>query len=243
MRTYSTPQSAYDGEITKLAIIECIVSVAIYIGLGIYFGTFKHLAWAVVVAPLMLFRTEASAEWGLKLYRQSVDRLIQCYTVNLYKLSESLNSGPLLAFLKSFYVFLYFIVFSILKSIGMAIGGTAIRIIATWYWFFRQPFYTLRNVPRNWIRQAFCTDLAHPPEIVPLEANRSKVPQFPSDIPEFAWFQWGGNLHYEHPLNYPRISTTYYLPYFFQSHCFGLCSIHLGGSYDLAESFASQNSA
>lgn len=58
MRTYSTPQSALNGEITKLAIIECVVSVAIYVSIGMYFGTFRYLAVAVVFAPLMLFRTE-----------------------------------------------------------------------------------------------------------------------------------------------------------------------------------------
>src|SRR5690349_131319 len=70
MRTYSTPESALNQEITKLAIIETVVAVTLYIGIAIYFGTFKHLAVAVVVAPLMLFRTEASAEWGFKVYEE-----------------------------------------------------------------------------------------------------------------------------------------------------------------------------
>jgi len=65
MRFHSTPESALNGEITKLAIIECIASVAIYLAIGFYFGTFRYLAMAVVVAPLMLLRTDASSDWGL----------------------------------------------------------------------------------------------------------------------------------------------------------------------------------
>ena len=64
MRFHSTPQSVLDGEITKLAIIECVIAVALYVGIGLYFDTFSHYAVAVAVAPLMLFRTEASSIWG-----------------------------------------------------------------------------------------------------------------------------------------------------------------------------------
>ena len=68
MRFHSTPESALNGEITKLAIIECIASVAIYLAIGFYFGTFRYLAMAVVVAPLMLLRTDASSDWWAGYY-------------------------------------------------------------------------------------------------------------------------------------------------------------------------------
>jgi hypothetical protein len=66
MRFNSTPESALNMEITKLAIIETVAAIALYIGIGAYFGTFRYLA--VTVAPLLLFRTEKSAEWGFKVY-------------------------------------------------------------------------------------------------------------------------------------------------------------------------------
>ena len=65
MRFHSTPESALNLEITKLAIIETLVSVGLYVGIGIYFGTFRYLALAILIAPLMLFRTKISTEWGL----------------------------------------------------------------------------------------------------------------------------------------------------------------------------------
>lgn len=148
MRTYSTPQSALNGEITKLAIIECVLSAALYIGLGVYFGTFKYLAVAVVFAPLMLFRTEISADWGLKHYRKANVRFAAWATVN----DEA----------------------SISRDFSMVVAlpaiGTAIRFVSTVYWAVRRPLHTLKDVPHNWLRQCFCTDFAHPPEIVPKEA-------------------------------------------------------------------------
>lgn len=141
MRPYSTPQSALDGEITKLAIAECVASVAIYVGIGVYFGTFRYLALAVVFAPLMLFRTEFSAEWGLTVYKRFMDFLNDRLPGNWVYII------PVLA----------------------PMGGTAIRIVATMYWAIRRPLQTLKDVPKNWMRQSFCTDFAHPPEIVPLE--------------------------------------------------------------------------
>lgn len=141
MRTYSTPQSAYDGEITKLAIIECIVSVAIYVSVGLYLGTFRYLALAVVFAPLMLFRTEVSADWGLSIYSRWINFL--------RRLPEPWSTLALFTLIP--------------------LTGGVIRIVATVYWAIRRPLQTLRDTPQNWLRQSLCTDLAHPPELVPLE--------------------------------------------------------------------------
>ena len=161
MRTYSTPQSALKGEITKLALLECVLSAALYISAGIYFGTFRYLALAVVFAPLMLFRTEFSADWGFQLYVQTTDRMVD------WSNRHSKAWQELLSF--------------ILVLVTMPVVGTAIRVIATVYWAFRRPLRTLRETPRNWLRQAFCTDFAHPPEIVPkeaLEEDDSRVLRF-----------------------------------------------------------------
>jgi hypothetical protein len=75
MRFHSTPESAENLEITKLAIIETVLSIAIYVCSGLYLGTFKYLALAVFFAPLMLFRTKGSAEWGLTVLECGFRRL------------------------------------------------------------------------------------------------------------------------------------------------------------------------
>lgn len=143
MRSYSTPQSALDGEITKLAIVECIVSVALYVGAGFYLGTFRYLAIAIVLAPLTLFRTERSAEWGLELYKRWF-KVIGRWSPPRRMLAIAVMTP---------------------------VVGTMIRVVSTVYLSVRTPLQTLKDTPQNWLRQSFCTDFAHPPEIVPLEAS------------------------------------------------------------------------
>lgn len=154
MRNYSTPQSALNLEITKLAIVECVVAVLLYGGAGIYLGSFRYLAVAVVFAPLMLFRTEESATWGLTAYSKFVHRT----------LGYSPEWLGIIAFL-----------------LVVPLVGPAIRIVSTVFWAVRHPLYTLKETPNNWLRQTVCTDLAHVPEIVPLDAVSGpelKLPTF-----------------------------------------------------------------
>jgi hypothetical protein len=67
---------------------------------------------------------------------------------------------------------------------GVVLGplsGVVIRIVATVFWAIRRPLYTLQETPHNWLRQTVCTDFAHVPEVVPLDAIRGdefNVPTF-----------------------------------------------------------------
>jgi hypothetical protein len=154
MRWHSTPQSALNGEITQLAIIECVASVVLYLGIGLYLGTFRYLAWAVVVAPLMLFRTKVSADWGLKVY------WLWC---------QRYDRPP-----KPFDAF---------GLLFTALIGAGIRIAAPLLSASLRPLQSLKEAPQNWLRQSLCTDLMHPPEIIPLEAtNPTIVPTFAGAI-------------------------------------------------------------
>ncbi len=124
MRFHSTPQSALNLEITKLAIAECVVSAALYLGICVHFRTFRYLASAVVVAPLMLFRTEVSANWGLKVYHQWTDRTARI----LDSIPDSLSyteAGSIMAML-----------------IATPMVGAALRILAPLYWAGRRPLQT-----------------------------------------------------------------------------------------------------
>jgi hypothetical protein len=148
MRFHSTPESVEKGEITQLAIIECFLSVAIYIGIGIYLRTFRHLAVAVAVAPLTLLRTEVSARWGVRKYEES--------QVLWGKLFSKIPVG-------------YAVLGLPFWSAVIAAAGVVIRVVAALYWTLRKPLDALRDMPQNWLRQSFCTDLFYPPEVVPLE--------------------------------------------------------------------------
>lgn len=156
MRSLSTPQSALNLEVTKLAIIECGVCVGVYLGIGLYLGTSRYLAVAVVLAPLTLFRTKTSAEWGLRVYKKCLKSFDQ-------RFSQPVG-----------------LAYGLLMVMFIPLVGTVIRIVATMYWMARRPLQTLRDTPENWVRQSLCTDFAHPPEIVPLEAvsNDEDIPTF-----------------------------------------------------------------
>jgi hypothetical protein len=68
MRLTSTPNSSLNLEVSVLSIIECMLATTAYIFVGVRFGVLRFLAWSIVSAPLMLLRTDESADWGLALY-------------------------------------------------------------------------------------------------------------------------------------------------------------------------------
>lgn len=158
MRAYSTPESAHRGEVTKLATIETLASIALYIGICTYANSWRSLALIVVGAPLMLLRTEASADWALKHWRRwagLADNIIDNYQSSLLLLPAL--GGYMLA---------------------SAIVGIALRVSGTVYCAVRMPLYTLQEAPRNWFRQTLCTDFMHPPEIVPLEIVKGNPSEY-----------------------------------------------------------------
>jgi len=151
MRFHSTQESVDNGEITLLAIIECLVAVAIYVFVAIHFQTFRYLAVAVCLAPLTLFRTDASVRWGITKYKQ------------ISYFGEKLSS-----FWGMFFI-----------ACVVALAGVLIRVTSMLLWAIRSPLDTLKSVPQNWLRQSFCTDLFYPVEFVPGERTMPReVPTF-----------------------------------------------------------------
>lgn len=170
MRFNSTAESAVKGEITILAIIECVLSVALYIGFCIHFSSFRYLAWAVVVAPLMLFRTERSAQWGLSLYLHLYNSILTesrmtGWFVDRVKFLRVLFSPKGSGLLSE----VVHVIFLIVETTVLALMGFVIRILSPMIWLMRRPVEGLRQAPFNWHRQCLCTDLYLAPEVVPLE--------------------------------------------------------------------------
>lgn len=160
MRFHSTPESVLNGEITILAIIECIVAIMLYVGVCFYLGSFRYLAWAVVGAPLMLFRTDRSVEWGLDLYSHFHNKIID--TLDRFIHISHAN-------------FVIFPFKTILITTMVALGGSAIRILSPMVLFARKPVEALSEAPINWQRQCLCTDFYFPPEIVPRESTETEL--------------------------------------------------------------------
>jgi len=63
---YSTVESAEKLEFSVLAAVESVCAVTLSLWLAWYFQTYTHLVVAIVVAPLLLLRTEESVELGLR---------------------------------------------------------------------------------------------------------------------------------------------------------------------------------
>ena len=84
MRSYSTPESAHRGEVTKLAIVEVFVSVALYFfWTGILEFSWPSLSFIVAAAPFMLLRTERSADWALghwQRWSESDERMVHAHS-------------------------------------------------------------------------------------------------------------------------------------------------------------------
>jgi len=59
---WSTPESRDAGQISVLAIAETVFAVALYWWIAIYFDTHLHLVISLLVAPLLLLRSERSIE-------------------------------------------------------------------------------------------------------------------------------------------------------------------------------------
>lgn len=154
MRLYSTRESAQAGELTWLAVAECILSAALYVAIAMYLHTLHYLALAIGLAPLALLRTEAAVSWALNKYAHHSalgQRL-------LLERAEYKKWGPIRLVPYMFLVYTLLIVW-----------GFIYRIVSVGYWAVREPLLAIRQMPSNWLRQALCVDLCTPPEIVPGE--------------------------------------------------------------------------
>jgi hypothetical protein len=155
MRLHSSPASAHDGEITLLAIGECIAAVCLYTAIGVYLQTFIFYYIAIALAPLSLLRTD----------RSSRSAMSGGYTIRLFLSGRKKISKTILIWL---------------------FGGPVLRVLTTIHGFLNQPIVAIRSMPDNWVRQALCTDLYHPPEIFPLENVWAN--QYTNRLPIFSEF-------------------------------------------------------
>jgi len=72
IRWYSTVESAENLEFSVLAVLESICAVSLSLWLTWYFQSYTHVIVAIVLAPLLLLRTEESTQLGLKWFGNSL---------------------------------------------------------------------------------------------------------------------------------------------------------------------------
>jgi len=84
-RWYSTVQSANNLEFSVLATVESVCAVTLSLLLAWHFKTYTHLVVAIVVAPLLLLRTEESVKLGLNWF-------VKFWKFILYRFGNAMNS-------------------------------------------------------------------------------------------------------------------------------------------------------
>ena len=173
MRFHSTPESVEAGEVTVLAVLETVlaVSAALFVAFRLNFTT--HIAFGAVVAPLLMLRTPASQESGLRYFLNVVPWLLGL----LDRLGESLLARAM--------------IIPLIIALGplVAVAGLVIRIGVTVTAAVQHPVEALTNIPGNWTRMALAVDFMHPPELVPgiENARRTLRKGIEKDAPLFSF--------------------------------------------------------
>jgi hypothetical protein len=154
VRLHSTQESIERGEISILAISECIVAIIVYVAIAEYYSSLWHYIFAVAVAPLWLLRTPVSQVTALQIWSGYAQKIIN--------VTDKDNPGAFEA------------TWAVTKAIFAPIFGIATRFVVTAYYVLTKPLLALQNIPDNWFRQTLSTDFFYYPEIVPGESRAGK---------------------------------------------------------------------
>lgn len=148
----STVSSTDEGVVSILAAIELLAMVALSLWIVAYYETWTHVMIGAAFAPLLLLRTDDSTRYGLVWFIRWVDE------TDDYLLEKWGDN-------------------SIFGNVAIVlIAAPVARIGATVLAAVKNPRRSLASIPTNWWRAAMCTDLMHPPELVPGIENYNKTP-------------------------------------------------------------------
>ncbi len=150
MRLVSNKESVARGEVSILAIVETLLSIALVFYLSAHFNTLRWLAVVMCVSPLLLLRTTESTLLGINWFvawSGYVRRRVQ----------RTYDNVGWFDFVANIAIFI----------LGTAIAILGIRILATAYALVRTPITVLQAIPRNWARTTLSLDSFVPPELIP----------------------------------------------------------------------------
>ncbi len=202
---FSTPDSFATSKVSILAIIETILASMIYLLIAFKYGT-AHLTIAVLLAPILLLRTDESVKYALE-HSKQYDRVsIKDVTLpvplqqSIFFLKNILISWLVIA------IWGYFLngdneVIDIKPggaaylevTIGTFMGvyilafGLVIRAWATIRFALINPSKSLSNIPINWWNQIASLDTFYPPELVPGVIKYEATKNYVSRLQPFAY--------------------------------------------------------
>lgn len=193
---FSTPDSFATSKVSILAIIETIMASMIYLLIAFKYGT-AHLTIAVLLAPILLLRTDESVKYALEHsrgYEKTAFKYIITPTM-IKQIKIAFESVALLSIIIFFILGVLGIFDNLIPGASLTIaryskGGTtnivfisvfaglfvggyiytkgiAIRLYATIRCTLISPYKALSSIPKNWWNQIICLDTLHPPEVIP----------------------------------------------------------------------------
>lgn len=206
-RWYSTVESAANLEFSILAAVESVCAVSLALWLAWYFQTYTHLVVAVLVAPLLLLRTEESTELGLRWFgmfqhwfindirKETLSKLlwlgIALAIIGIPILSEYIfRTIESSVFIKALLIGVWLFM-SVLFYVGgiIVIMSLVIKFFATVINIFTHSKNTFLSIPYNWYRIVCTVDILHPPEILPgIESSKYYKPI--DGLDQFRYNKW-----------------------------------------------------
>jgi hypothetical protein len=165
-RWISNRQSAENGEVSILSIIETGLVGMLFYFVYRWLGETWHFALAACLAPFLLLRTDRVNTLSLKL----AERVFKYSRVTVWPKEERPRGLSALRESLCFHSLPYTIPFAV----------TAIKAISTLRCLMAHPVETFGEIPRNWRRVVLCTDMGAIPELIPtLEHVRESSPLAP----------------------------------------------------------------
>jgi hypothetical protein len=152
MRLYATRESVNGGEMTLLALVECLVMMGVSVYIAIGYGTLKHIAIGACLAPFLLLRTGEATRRAV-VWWDSVGQSV----TNLQ------NRNPTL--------------WTVAGALWLIAGAPAARIAGIVVSALSHPVAALKAIPSNWFRQTLCVDLFYPPEPIPGSLDLKERPR------------------------------------------------------------------
>ncbi len=165
MRLHATRESCDHGEVTVLALVETVLAVALLVALSVWFDTVHWLAWACLLAPLLLLRTEEAVHrelrWGNWLFARK-----QRFFGPIIG-SALLVFGVAVWIAHGWSILLLFPFNGVLLAFGSAPIHFVIRFTATLIAVVQHPLRSLAALPGNWRRVVLATDSGLDPKLPP----------------------------------------------------------------------------
>jgi hypothetical protein len=152
--------------ISILALAETLAAATVSAYIALRHGAF-FLGVSASLAPLLLLRTPASRELGLRWGPRVIARTFQTIEALIQKLPDTHSRSLLRRVLAGLLLVVAFVVLMTGGFAVIALTAPGVRFTATLVTFCRTPLQCLRAIPGNWWRIVACVDMTHVPEPLP----------------------------------------------------------------------------